>query len=231
MTAEQLKKIADSYDKGIDLGRKGIDSYNNLPEEIVNHPSYNLFIKMRNEGRLSDSAGEEIYDFLCPTETMKFIDLGCCLNLMFGGYDQWESLYYGVDISPKTIELLREYSTKNKIRIGSLYCGSMHKTPFEENFFDIGCCIGSLEYFEDCFVKECIKEMHRIIKKSGKLVLDIPNAGTEEFEITALIEKSLGREDLFNLEAADFEQFIQSYFKIHKKKIVGPMIQYFLVAV
>ncbi len=228
---EQLKKIAVSYDRGIDLGRKGIDSYNNLPEEIVNHPNYNLFIQMRNEEELSDSAGKEIYDFLDPGEHKKFVDLGCCLNLMFRGYDQWKSLYYGVDISPKTIELLNEYSTKNNIRIGSLYCGSMHQTPFEENFFDIGCCIGSLEYFEKCFVKECIQEMRRIIKKSGRLVLDIPNVGTKEFDITALIEKSLGREDLFNFEVVDFEQFIRPYFDIHKKKIVGPMIQYYLVSV
>lgn len=62
-------------------------------------------------------------------------------------------------------------------------------------------------------------------------MLDIPSVGTKEFDITALIEKSLGREDLFNFEVVDFEQFIRPYFDIHKKKIVGPMIQYYLVAV
>ena len=226
---KQLELIAKSYDKGIDLGRKGIDSYDNFPSYITSHPNYPLFEQMRMNETLSDSARKEIVEYLAPTAGMKFVDLGCCLNLMFAGYKDWASIYFGVDISSKTIELLQEYAEKNHLTVGDLHCCSMHETPYDTNFFDIGECIGSLEYFEKDFVQQAVAEFSRIMKPNGKFVLDIPNIGSPEFEITKLIEEYLGRQDKFNLSVEEFETILDAYFMIDKKEIVGPMIQYFLI--
>lgn len=74
--------------------------------------------------------------------------------------------------------------------------------------------------------------MHRGIftkyETKGEFVLDIPNVGTAEFEIIFLIEKSLGREDKFDLSILEFENILCKHFTIDKKENVGPMIQYFL---
>lgn len=226
---KQLELIAESYDKGIDLGRKGIDSYDNFPSYITSHPNYPLFEQMRASETLSDSARKEIAGYLAPKAGMRFIDLGCCLNLMYAGYKDWESAYYGVDISSKTIELLREYAGKNHLTVGDLYCGSMHETPYDADLFDIGECVGSLEYFEKDFVRQAVAEFSRIMKPNGKFVLDIPNMGSPEFEISKLIEEYLGRQDQFNLSVEEFEAILDAYFIIDKKEIVGPMIQYFLI--
>ena len=225
----QLELVAKSYDRGIDLGRKGIDSYENFPPYITEHPYFPLFRQMEMNETLSDSGRKEIIEYLAPKAGMKFIDLGCCLNFMFRGYKDWPSAYYGVDISSKTIELLHEFTEKNDLSVGDLFCGSMHETPYDTNFFDIGECIGSLEYFEKDFVQQAVAEFHRIIKPDGKFVLDIPNVGTPEFEITKMIEEFLGRPDKFNLSVKEFETLLNAYFVIDKKEIVGPMIQYFLV--
>lgn len=227
---KQLERVAESYDKGIDLGRKGIDSYDNFPSYITNHPNYPLFEQMRTSKNLSDSARKEIAGYLAPEDGMRFIDLGCCLNLMFAGYKDWPSTYYGVDISSKTIELLREYAAKNQLTVGGLHCCSMHETPYEDSFFDIGACVGSLEYFEKEFVQQAVAEFSRIMKPNGKFVLDIPNIGSPEFEISKLIEEYLGRQDQFDLSSEAFETILDAYFVIDKKEIVGPMIQYFLIA-
>ena len=226
----QLELVAKSYDKGIDLGRKGIDSYENLPPHITNHPNYPLYLKMRMDETLSDSSQNEIVEYLLPQDGMQFIDLGCCLNLMFRGYKDWPSTYYGVDISEKTIELLQEFVHKNNITVGSLYCGSMHETPYDTSFFDIGACIGSLEYFEKDFVTQAIAEAHRIMKPDGRYVLDIPDLGSPEFQITALIEEYLGRADRYNILMEEFEEMLMPYFIVDKKKM-GPMIQYFLICI
>ena len=226
---KQLELIAKSYDKGIDLGRKGIDSYDNFPSYITSHPNYPLFEQMRMNETLSDSARKEIVEYLTPKAGMRFIDLGCCLNLMFAGYKNWASTYYGVDISSKTIELLRGYVEKNQLTIGDLCCCSMHETPYDTNFFDIGECVGSLEYFEKNFVQQAVAEFSRIMKSNGRFVLDIPNIGSSEFEITKLIEEYLGRQDQFNLSVEEFETILDAYFIIDKREIVGPMIQYFLI--
>lgn len=227
---KQLELVAKSYDKGIDLGRKGIDSYGSLPSYITDHPYYPLFEQMRMGESLSDSARKEIAGYLAPEAGMKFIDLGCCLNLMFAGYKDWASTYYGVDISSKTITLLQEYTEKNHLTVGGLHCCSMHETPYSSNFFDIGECVGSLEYFEKDFVQQAVAEFSRIMKPNGRFVLDIPNTGSPEFEITSLIEEYLGRQDQFDLLAEEFETILDAFFIINKKEIVGPMIQYFLVA-
>jgi len=227
----QLELVAKSYDKGIDLGRKGIDSYENLPPHITNHPNYPLYLKMRMDETLSDSSQSEIVDYLLPQDGMRFIDLGCCLNLMFRGYKDWPSTYYGVDISEKTIELLQEFVHKSNITIGSLHCGSMHETPYDTSFFDIGACIGSLEYFEKDFVTQAIAEAHRIMKPDGRYVLDIPDLGSPEFQITALIEEYLGRADRYNISMEDFEKMLMPHFKVDKKEKMGPMIQYFLICI
>lgn len=225
----QLELIAESYDRGIDLGRKGISSYEKFPSYITNHPNYPLFQQMQMNETLSDSGRKEIAGYLAPKAGMKFIDLGCCLNLRFRGYKDWPSTYYGVDISSKTIELLHEFMEKNELTVGDLYCGSMHETPYDTDFFDIGACIGSLEYFERGFVQQAVAEFHRIMKPNGKCVLDIPNVGTPEFEITKLIEEYLGRPDKFDLSVKEFETMLDAYFVIEKKEVVGPMIQFFLV--
>ena len=223
----QLELVAESYDRGIELGRKGIDSYDNFPSYITNHPNYHLFQEMQMS--VSDSSRKEIVEYLAPKVGMKFIDLGCCVNLMYSGYKDWPSIYYGVDISSKTIELLRGFTEKNHLTVGDLYCGSMHKTPYETDFFDIGECVGSLEYFEKDFVQQAVEEFHRIIKPNGRFVLDIPNVGSPEAEIAKLIEEYLGRPDKFDLSAEEFETILNAYFVIDKREIVGPMIEYFLV--
>lgn len=227
---KQLESVAKSYDQGIDLGKKGLDSYENLPSYITDHPYYPLFEKMRTSETLSDSARKEIVEYLDPKAGMRFIDLGCCLNLMFAGYKDWASTYYGVDISTKTIELLQEYAEKNHLAVGDLHCCSMHETPYATSFFDIGECIGSLEYFEKEFVQQAVAEFSRIMKSNGRFVLDIPNIGSPEFEIAKLIEEYLGRQDQFNISIEEFETILDACFIIDKKETVGPMIQYFLIA-
>lgn len=224
----QLELVAKSYDNAIDLGRKGIDLYKSLPDYIRCDPDYPLFQKMQINGTLSDSGRQEIIDYLSPTADMNFIDLGCCLNLMYRGYSNWPSTYHGVDISSKTIQLLHEYVEKKNLHIGTLYCGSMHKTPYDTNYFDIGACIGSLEYFTKGFVEKVIIEAHRILKPNGKFILDIPNIGTRECRIAMIIEEHLGRTDKFDMSSQDFEGILVNYFEIEIKEHVGPMIQYFL---
>ncbi len=85
---KQLDLVAKSYDEAIDFGIKGIDLYDDLPKHITNHPDHPMFRRLRTEGVLSDSGRKEIKDYLAPNTNMNFIDLGCCLNLMFNRYDK-----------------------------------------------------------------------------------------------------------------------------------------------
>ncbi|MCH4886239.1 class I SAM-dependent methyltransferase [Acidaminobacter sp. JC074] len=225
---DHLKSVAQSYDKAIELGKKGINLYKDLPDFITNHPDYQTYLILQNEVG-QDSQRNEIKDFLNPDNNMKLVDLGCCLNLMFNGYDEWTSSYYGLDISKETIQLLDNYVKSKNLNIGGLHCGSIHETPYEDEYFDMATCIGVLEYFEKDFVITSLKEAHRILKPGGKLVLDIPNLENDVFEINKLIESHLGRPDKFDLSRDDFETIIEAYFEIINTEDVVGMIQYFLI--
>ncbi len=226
----QLKLVAKSYDRGIDFGREGVDLYKALPEHITSDPDFAIYQEMVKHGVLAGSGCKEIRDYLSPDTGMKFIDLGCCLNLMLNDYDQRDSKYYGVDISSKTIQLLNEFVSRKNISIGALFCGSIHETPFHANYFDIGACIGVLEYFNKDFVEKAIMEAHRIIKPYGKFVLDIPNLGNPTFRIMMLIEEYLGRPDRFDMSSQEFEDMLLKYFEVEKtdKVDAGAMLRYFL---
>lgn len=227
----QLEIVARSYDRSIiEYDKNGSPSYDNLPDYITNNSDYPKY-KAAVESGKGGSEYSEIKEFLLPDKTKIFIDLGCSLNLMFKGYDEWACLYYGVDISQKTIQLLNKYIESKKLHIGKLFCTSIHETPFEDNSFDIGACIGVLEYFEKDFVQKALVEAHRIMKPSGKFVLDVPYIKGSVGRIMMQIEKYMGRPNKFNMLPNEFENMLQHYFDIEKKDVINEntgMIHYFL---
>lgn len=225
---QQIEQIKQSYDKAIEYGSKGIDLYKELPKYIIDDPDYPAYQRLAENNTLSDSGRKEIGAYLNPTANQSFVDLGCCLNLMFRGYKEWPSTYYGVDISSKTIQLLQHFAESEHLTVGALHCGSIHETPFVDNQFDIGACIGVLEYFDQPFVESALKEIHRIMRPNTKLVLDVPDIGSPENRIAMMIEEHLGRPDKYDLSTEEFEGLLCGKFEIVSKEKVGPMIQYFL---
>jgi len=210
----QLEQIAKSYDRHFfEHGREDALSYDNLPDYITSNPDYS-YKKKEQESDWEEVRRKKLLEFLSPAPDMNFIHLGCSLSLRFKGYDKWPSTYYGVDISRETILHLYEYVAKNRLPIGSLYCGSVHETPFAESYFDIGDCVGVLEYFERDFVLKSIKEFHRIIKPGGKLVVDIPNTTSPSGRVMMMVEEYMGRPDKFNMLPHEFEDMISDYFEI-----------------
>jgi len=223
---QHLQRIAHSYDQAI-LGTQGPDPYKNLPEHITNDPAYPQWQAVSDAG----SSCEAIKTFLSPGEHMNFVDLGCAANLIIRGYDAWPSLYHGVDISPETIALLQRFAKKQKrkLTIGTLLCASAHETPFNDNYFDIGACIGMLEYFDHGFVARVIVEAHRILKPGGRLALDIPNISDPVCGIMMKIEAHLGRPAQFDLTTQAFEALLANYFKIdHAQSEGSGMVLYLL---
>jgi len=213
-TTNQLLQIAKSYDRHfIEYGNDDSLGYDNLPEYMTSNPNYPSWESELASG-YEDQRRMELKDFLSPTESMNFIHLGCSMNLVTRGYDEWPSIYHGVDISHETIQTLNDLVRQKNISVGSLHCGSIHETPFADDFFDIGECIGVLEYYERDFVLQAIKEIHRIMKHDGKVVLDIPNTQSPSGKMAMLIEECMGRPDKFDMLPYKFEEMIADYFII-----------------
>ena len=101
----------------------------------------------------------------------KVLDVGCgpgilARELLNSGYDVW-----GVDASPSMIEQCRKQFEKNNR--AHFTTGDAKSLPFPEEFFDTVICmgvIGSVTAGESA-----LKEMARIVKKNGTLLISFPN--------------------------------------------------------
>lgn len=74
---------------------------------------------------------------------------------------------YGLDISPNAIE-----KAQKRISIGHFVVGDAHKLPFKSDFFDLVCCLEMLEHVD--YPQQVLKEIHRILKKGGEVILLVP---------------------------------------------------------
>ena len=210
----QLELIARSYDRHfVEYGKKDSLCYDNLPDYITDNPEY-LKWKAEVENGVEGNEPIDIKDYLSPEAGMNFVSLGCSLNLTRKGYDKWPSTYHGVDISRETVQALHRSAESRNLTIGSLHCGSIHETPFADNFFDIGECIGVLEYYEKDFLQKAVREFHRILKPNGKFVLDILNTQSPSGRVAMLIEECMGRPDKFSMLPQEFEDMLKGYFEV-----------------
>jgi ubiquinone/menaquinone biosynthesis C-methylase UbiE len=75
---------------------------------------------------------------------------------------------YGLDISKAALKLA-QYNCRYPV------LGSIFKIPFGDNTFDLVYNSGVIEHFKDPENVVAIKEMARVTKPSGKIIIIVPN--------------------------------------------------------
>lgn len=68
--------------------------------------------------------------------------------------------------------------------------GSLEKLPFEDNTFDVCICVGTVINY--CNPKKAIKELSRVLKPNGKLILEFENSHSMEFLFSEGFGKHVG---------------------------------------
>ena len=221
---KQIKIIKSSYNQTFDNYIKGISDLDLLPENFKNSKEFKKLTKIQK----CSSNNPDIKKYLNPKKEMKFLDVGSNVNLISYKLYNWPSIYYGIDISNKLINTVKNFVKKNKINIGNLYISQADKTKFKDHFFDILSCIGILEYFDIIYIEECFKEFNRILKSNSKLVIDFPNQKHPCFKTMVKLENYLNR-PRYNLPTnKEFETLIKKYFIINHINSKSLMIKYFL---
>jgi 2-polyprenyl-3-methyl-5-hydroxy-6-metoxy-1,4-benzoquinol methylase len=112
-------------------------------------------------------------DLLSPND--KILDLGCGDGVFALSAKKKFSEVYGIDISDVAIELATKSILKREDKSSfhfSTYDAD-ESLPFQDSFFDAITCLAVLEHATH--PPSFLQEMKRVLKKSGELVILIPN--------------------------------------------------------
>lgn len=226
MPPDFLKNISEAYDLSLDRFYAGIDPLSLLPDNIKNSPGVRVI--MEESGRsLLNSGSPDIKEYLLPETGMKFLDAGCCGNLAAYRLDKWQSLYYGVDISSKTIDAMKSFAAKHNIEIGGLYAADISSLPFDDSFFDIAAVIGVFEYCPMDYIANALTELNRVLKPGARVVSDFPNENHPHFNDMCRVEECLGRK-VIPKSGKEFEGILGKYFVMDRIDDDRVMVKYFL---
>lgn len=94
----------------------------------------------------------------------KILDLGCGTGRFLNFAN------YGVDISPRMIEI-----AKSKFPNIEIKEGSVTEIPFPENYFDVIYSLHVIMHLNKEIFQSFLNESHKKLKPNGKLVFDFPS--------------------------------------------------------
>lgn len=223
---EQVEKIRRAYDLTVEQYNKGIDPLDEVPDDFKNSPDFMAFMKDAHPAIVGSNAPAN-REYLKPKKGMAFLDAGCGANLSAYEFHKWPSTFYGVDISSALIDAMKTFAAKNKIQTGGLYVAEIIDMPFDDNFFDIALSIGVLEYYPLEYTRRALEEMHRVLKPSTKLVVDIANLSHPHVHIMFKLEKYLKRPNIPK-SREDFEKILRPLFLVDKVDDSKVMLKYFV---
>lgn len=224
---QQLKKVCKAYDLTVKQHEKGIDPFDGLPERLKETREFEEFRHyLKTTAGLLNSGAPDIKAFLGPKPGMRFLDVGCCANLANYRLDQWPSSYYGVDISPALIKVMKAFVVRKKIVIGGLWVTDASDLPFDNDFFDICSVIGVFEYCTLDYIKESLSELNRVLKPDSKIVFDIPNLEHPYAAIMVRVEAYLKRPNILHHRSV-FEKLLTHLFSIERCDDSQATLKYF----
>ena len=110
-------------------------------------------------------------------KTVKILDVGCGDGVLLSFTEKKLNNYslelYGIDLSQKAISVAQK-----KIKNGHFYKSTVYKLPFQENTFDVVISTDVIEHVSK--PQKMLKEIKRITKENGNIIIGTPIKYTEE---------------------------------------------------
>ncbi|MCK5114090.1 MAG: class I SAM-dependent methyltransferase [Phycisphaerae bacterium] len=221
-----LQQISKAYDLTVKQRKDNISPFAKAPAEFKNSKEFKDFQKTIGATTTGSNAPEN-KKFLNPKPGMKILDAGCCANLFNYRFDKWPSVYYGVDISPALIDAMKDFAEHREISVGGLEVAELAEMPFEDDFFDIASLIGVLEYADLNYCAAGLRELHRVLKKGARMVVDIPNMAHPHVQTMFKLEEYLGRPNI-GKSRTEFELILDPLFATVEVDDSRVMLKYFV---
>ncbi|WP_127582218.1 class I SAM-dependent methyltransferase [Paenibacillus koleovorans] len=128
--------------------------------------------------------------WLGPMKGKEVLDAGCGVGA-FSEPLVAENTVYGVDFSVKSLEHAAARGLKTSV-------DDLMGLSFENNKFDAVMCIGVIQLIEQ--YEKVIKELARVTKPGGTLLIQTLNKGSVQRKLLSLYEKSKKFERMYEME-------------------------------
>jgi len=106
----------------------------------------------------------------------RLLEIGCSSGYTLKKMEKRGWDVYGIDINPAACSYAR-----NELGLKNIFCKELHKVGFENDYFDIVTMHHVLEHVGDPL--SLLGNIHQILKKEGKLILEVPNIASFEFRV------------------------------------------------
>ena len=124
--------------------------------------------------------------------------------------------YTGVDVSPRLLKRAELRFRENGFGHTSLWRGSAESLPFDDDSFDKGICLLTLNFISDAH--RAIQELYRVLKSGSSAFFSVPCRG--------LIEKDTGINGTIRSEKEVLRLFAQSGFTIRTLHHNGALLYF-----
>jgi methionine biosynthesis protein MetW len=131
------------------------------------------------------------YDMACKLASNgeRVLDVGCGNGSMLFRLIHKYSKLYGIDITPSRLEDARKTvaETYSDLPNKFYFCeGNLDRAmEFESDYFDTIICLATLEHVYDIY--NLIKEVHRILKPGGDIIVEVPNIAYFKYRMKLLL--------------------------------------------
>lgn len=126
----------------------------------------------------------------------KLLDIACGLGRLLEASQDYKVVPYGIDISSVAISKAKERFPDFNLKVANA-----EHLPFEDHFFDIITCIGSLERIIN--TQKALKEMHRVGNANSKYCFLVRNSETTSWQLFKIflgLKNKKGHQDAKNLK-------------------------------
>lgn len=123
----------------------------------------------------------------------------CCLLAR----DFPDSRVIGMDISPNSLRISNNLKEYLQVQNVSFILGNLFQMPFPDNYFDVVFNDGVIEHFslkEKPNYKDALREMIRVTKPKGKIIVDVPNWNCFPHTLYKWILRKLGKQFEYGYE-------------------------------
>ena len=129
----------------------------------IKDPDGNVRDRLKEREQHLDDLKQGI-EFVNSLPPGRMVDIGCGLGFFLSGVsDSWEK--HGVEVS--------EFAAEHAKKWGKIHHGTLESAAYPDNHFDLVMLYHVIEHVDDPVA--LIKEINRILKPGGKLILGTPD--------------------------------------------------------